>query len=95
LKFHEAQAPFINRLLIVEQPGAQLYGMAGSLWEFTQSPYVPVASHAPSQAQGEFMTVMGGSYVNTDAQAFSRGEVATSLCSPYIGMRIVLMEDDA
>ena len=95
LNLHEAQAPFINRLLIVEQPGPQLYGMAGSLWEFTQSPYVPVASHAPSQAQSNFITVMGGSYVNTDAQAYSRGEAAPSLCSPYFGMRIILMEDNA
>jgi hypothetical protein len=94
LKLYDAQSPYINRLLIVERQDSQLYGMAGSLWEFTRSAYVPVASHAPSQAGGEFLTVTGGSYVNTDAQAYSRGEVTPSLCSPYIGMRIVLMEDD-
>lgn len=77
--------------------------MLGGLWEFTCTPYVPLfrlisgqesmdASQVISNLDAQVdMVVKGGSYVNSASEidAYSVGTAYRSLCSDYMGFRIV------
>ncbi|MGM0431573.1 MAG: formylglycine-generating enzyme family protein [Spirochaetota bacterium] len=96
---------YADRLLVVEDPSAQVYGMFGSVWELTRSPYIPLAGMTRIQQDMQASavddlapeldrTVKGGSYVNDPVTAYERGSIDRSACSPYIGFRLVLEEKE-
>lgn len=77
--------------------------MLGGLWEFTCTPYVPLSRLISGQESEKAcqvfsdldvqmsMVVKGGSYVNvaSEIDAYSVGTTYRSLCSDYMGFRIV------
>lgn len=77
--------------------------LLGGLWEFTNTPYIPLsrlktAQESDTASQVIFsldaqtdMVVKGGSYVNysSEINAYSVGTTYRSLCSDYMGFRIV------
>lgn len=99
---YHADSSYTKRLLIVTQDGNDLFGMMGSVWEFTRSPYLPLenvlyadASDNPSLSHEIDLSgciVKGGSFVNTDVFPYTKGVIDKSACSPYIGFRTVLRE---
>ena len=76
--------------------------LLGGLWEFTSTPYIPLSRLVTTaecttalqvlstlDAQTDII-VKGGSYVNaTEITAYSVGTTYRSLCSDYMGFRIV------
>ncbi len=77
--------------------------MLGGLWELTCTPYVPLSRLISAQESNDAnqvisdldiqasMVVKGGSYVNvaSEIDAYSVGTTYRSLCSDYMGFRIV------
>ncbi len=73
--------------------------MLGGVWEMTSTPYVPLARIADYDATSIIekynaktdIIVKGGSYVNSASSidAYTVGTAYKSLCSPYMGFRIV------
>ncbi len=93
--FQKSLMPSVNE----SAPSALL----GGLWEFTNTPYIPL-SRLISASEAEqavkvlealevqaSMIVKGGSYVNTASEinAYSVGTTYRNLCSDYMGFRIV------
>ncbi len=78
-----------------DEPSAML----GGLWELTSTPYVPLARIANYNATSiieeynaqTHIIVKGGSYVNSasSVDAYTVGTAYKSLCSDYMGFRIV------
>jgi formylglycine-generating enzyme required for sulfatase activity len=99
---YHTDSSYTKRLLIVTQDGNDLFGMMGSVWEFTSSPYIPLAnvlyadsSEKPSLSHEIDLSdyiVKGGSFVNTDVFPYTKGVIDKSACSPYIGFRTVIRE---
>lgn len=78
-----------------DEPSAML----GGLWELTSTPYVPLSRIANYDANSVIekydaqthIVVKGGSYVNSasSVDAYTVGTAYKSLCSDYMGFRIV------
>ncbi len=90
---------YTRSLTITDDDRTAPVAMLGGLWEFTQSPYIPlqrvtdyqeVAKLYQTFAHSSAVIVKGGSYLNTPSSIdeFTVGAVDTTACGDLIGFRI-------
>lgn len=90
---------YTRSLTITDEDRTTPLAMLGGVWEFTQSPYIPlqrvtdyqeVAKLYQSLVHSSPVIVKGGSYLNTPSSIdeFTVGAVDTTACGDLIGFRI-------
>ncbi len=101
-KLYNADDSYTDHLLIVDRPGKELFGMLGSLWEITSSPYLAnhhiltyddfnLADMKVTLPHAQIV-VKGGSYVNSPVHSYARGASNAGSCSQYNGFRTLVKE---
>ena len=93
---------YVTSLVYVENNPSTPTAMAGQLWEFTSTPYIPLSRVSDYslllEIEKEFgycdIIVKGGSYVNdpNSVDIHSVGVMDRSFCSDYLGLRLAKYE---
>lgn len=89
--------PYTMSLLSIDNDNTAPKAMMGQLWEFTSTPFIPLARFVPEDAKRlsslypyDDTVVKGGSWINTPdtIDADTTGAMDRSACSVYAGFRI-------
>ena len=93
---------YVTSLVYVENNPSTPTAMAGQLWEFTSTPYIPLSRVSDYslllEIEKEYgycdIIVKGGSYVNdpNSVDIHSVGVMDRSFCSDYLGLRLAKYE---
>ncbi len=93
---------YVKQILIVNSQAHELFGLFGSLWEFTSSNYLYNHQYIDDELKNNasevldipdnLITIKGGSYINDDINSYTRGIADASSCSAYNGFRIIIRE---